>query len=357
MRKEEKMKFKIDPIFEKYWPPLPDEKFIILEKSILDEGLRENLIVWQEKNILLDGHQRLKILQKHKIPFGDRITELSFPDEVHAKHWVHIAQSARRGDAPLFLSIIHVLEFEPIYREEAKKRQADGGTKHGKLLQTKGMKSCLNEAGLSTGFMARDAGAGQSTVEKVLYIQTYNPERFEELKIMAKAGTNARIDQEYAEAYGLKRGKETNVPIDQEALRKFKSAREMRSFANAVVKHKAPVGTQKQAAEAYAKSEEAATDNFIEDAITRRLPKRSAKEKEKSGLARIKDKMAEIAVHLNKAVAEIRELRDLQSEYGDDLYFRSLAETPEFRAAFGLFIIAAKSFKNGGKYEEKETAD
>lgn len=356
------MKFKIDPIFEKYWPPLPDEKFIILEKSILDEGLRDNLIVWQEKNLLLDGYQRLRILQKHKIPFDDRITELSFPDEVHAKHWVHVNQSARRGDAPLFLSIVHTLEFEPIYREEAKQRQAEAGTKHGNLLQIKKMKCGLieatpQEAGRSTGLMARDAGAGESTVEKVLYIQKYNPARFEELKAMAASGMNALIDQEYAEAYGLKKGRENKVPIDQEALRKFKSARDVRAFANAVVKHKAPVSTQKQAAEAYAKSEEAATDNFIEDAITRRLPKRSAKEKEKSGLARIKDKMAEIAVHLNKAVAEIRELRDLQSEYGDDLYFRSLAETPEFRAAFGLFIIAAKSFKNGGKYEEKETAD
>jgi len=117
------MLFKIDPAFEHYWPPLPDEKFIILEKSILEEGIRENLVVWKEKNILLDGHQRFVICKKHGIPIDKKITHLSFPDEIHAKHWVHITQAARRGDAPQFLSICHVLEFEPIYREEAKQRK------------------------------------------------------------------------------------------------------------------------------------------------------------------------------------------------------------------------------------------
>jgi len=37
-----------------------------------------------------------------------------------------MAQAARRGDAPQFLSICHVLEFEPIYRYEALKREVAG---------------------------------------------------------------------------------------------------------------------------------------------------------------------------------------------------------------------------------------
>ena len=68
------MKFKIDDTFKHYWPPLPEEKRIILEKSILEEGLRDNLIVWKEQGVLLDGHQRLGILKKHGIPYEDRIT-------------------------------------------------------------------------------------------------------------------------------------------------------------------------------------------------------------------------------------------------------------------------------------------
>ena len=161
------MKFKLDDTFKHYWPPLPEEKRIILEKSILEEGLRDNLIVWKEKNILLDGHQRLGILTKHGIGYEDRITYLSFPDEVHAKHWVHVTQAARRGDAPQFLSICHVLEFEPIYLEEAKGRMAEGGKKHGKV----GINDTTLETGRSRLFMARDSAASEMSVQRVLYVE------------------------------------------------------------------------------------------------------------------------------------------------------------------------------------------
>ena len=43
---------------------------------------------------------------------------------------VVLGASTGGGDAPQFLSICHVLEFEPIYREEAKGRMSTGGGKH-----------------------------------------------------------------------------------------------------------------------------------------------------------------------------------------------------------------------------------
>jgi len=53
-----------------------------------------------------------------------------------------------RGDSPKFLSIYHVLEFEEIYREEAKKRMMAGTP-------------CANgTGGLTHACMARDSGAG-----------------------------------------------------------------------------------------------------------------------------------------------------------------------------------------------------
>lgn len=62
----------------------------------------------------------------------------------------------RRGDAPAFLSICHVLEFEPIYREEAKGRQVAS------LKQGAKAPSGINDTereGRSRSFMARDAAA------------------------------------------------------------------------------------------------------------------------------------------------------------------------------------------------------
>ena len=173
------MTFKIDPMFERYWPPLPGEKFIILEKSILEEGLRDNLIVWKEKNILLDGHQRLRVLKKHGISFEDRITYLSFTDEIHAKHWVHVTQAARRGDAPQFLSICHVLEFEPIYQEEARLRRLEGEKKGGLARHGKpapGINDTTSSGpDRSRTRMAEDSCAGENSITRVLYIREHDP--------------------------------------------------------------------------------------------------------------------------------------------------------------------------------------
>lgn len=74
------------------------------------------------------------------------------------------------GDAPQFLSICHVLEFEPIYREEAKQRQREAGGPH------PGKRSGINdteplEAGRSRLFMARDSAASENSIQRVLYIK------------------------------------------------------------------------------------------------------------------------------------------------------------------------------------------
>ena len=55
---------KIDPEFQNQIPPLTDDEYKQLEENILKEGkLLSPLIVWN--NILVDGHNRYAILQKH----------------------------------------------------------------------------------------------------------------------------------------------------------------------------------------------------------------------------------------------------------------------------------------------------
>jgi hypothetical protein len=46
----------IDPEFLALIPPLSATERQGLEASILAEGCRDPLIVWEEKNILVDGH-------------------------------------------------------------------------------------------------------------------------------------------------------------------------------------------------------------------------------------------------------------------------------------------------------------
>jgi hypothetical protein len=351
------MTFKIDPTFERYWPPLPEEKRIILEKSILEEGLRDNLIVWKEKNILLDGHQRLGILKKHGISYEDRITYLSFPDEVHAKHWVHVTQAARRGDAPQFLSICHVLEFEPIYREEADKR-AKAGTPVPN-----------GDKGRSTIFMARDSAASKNSVERVLYVKLHAAARFVALKELAEKGEDydndggpgrgkgnkeISIHLEWSKVKAKVDADAAGVKISPEALEKFTSSNTVRDFAETVTKFKPSQGVQRAAAEAIIHSQETADKNFVEDQVIHRLPKREPKKEDKSGLARIGEKMDEIAGYLDKASSTIGELQDIREEVGEDIYFQAFAERPKIRAGWARLSLSAKSFQNGGSIEKKK---
>ncbi|RKX21924.1 MAG: hypothetical protein DRP45_11815, partial [Candidatus Zixiibacteriota bacterium] len=63
-----KQKILVDAEFAGLIWELPRERFARLEKNILADGCREALVVWKGKNILVDGHNRLKICKKHDIP-------------------------------------------------------------------------------------------------------------------------------------------------------------------------------------------------------------------------------------------------------------------------------------------------
>ena len=55
------------PELKAYIDPLTPDEHESLERSILDEGCRDALVLWG--NILVDGHNRFGICQKHGLPF------------------------------------------------------------------------------------------------------------------------------------------------------------------------------------------------------------------------------------------------------------------------------------------------
>lgn len=56
------------PELKAYIDPLTPDEYESLERSILDEGCRDALVLWG--NILVDGHNRYGICQKHGLPFN-----------------------------------------------------------------------------------------------------------------------------------------------------------------------------------------------------------------------------------------------------------------------------------------------
>ncbi|MGV3741792.1 MAG: hypothetical protein ACO1NO_05745 [Burkholderiaceae bacterium] len=51
-----------------YIDPLTEDEYAALERSLLKEGCRDALVLWGE--LLVDGHNRYSICQKHGIPFN-----------------------------------------------------------------------------------------------------------------------------------------------------------------------------------------------------------------------------------------------------------------------------------------------
>lgn len=77
--------------------PLQKEEMELLEESILKEGIREPLVVWNNngKQILVDGHNRYEIARKHNLSFTT-ITK-DFADIDEAIDWINKNQLGRRN--------------------------------------------------------------------------------------------------------------------------------------------------------------------------------------------------------------------------------------------------------------------
>jgi len=90
-------KITIDPEFKKLIPAMPQDILVGLEKSLLRDGLREPLAVWDHEGqlILLDGHHRYEICLKHNIEIVTTSIELANREE--AINWIIDNQLGRRN--------------------------------------------------------------------------------------------------------------------------------------------------------------------------------------------------------------------------------------------------------------------
>lgn len=89
----------IDPILEGVCLPPSDDEFSLLESQILRDGCQDALKVWDRdgQQVLLDGHNRLKICRKHKLPYDTSTIEITSIDE--AIIWIVDNQKGRRNVA------------------------------------------------------------------------------------------------------------------------------------------------------------------------------------------------------------------------------------------------------------------
>ncbi len=98
--------------------PLGEEELFQLEKSILAEGCRESLVVWERGRqlVIVDGHNRYSICRKNNITFKIRKTTFNDIDEV--KIWMVNNQMGRRNLTPDQLSYYRGIKYLALKRKK-----------------------------------------------------------------------------------------------------------------------------------------------------------------------------------------------------------------------------------------------
>ncbi|MBZ0291876.1 MAG: hypothetical protein K8L99_04840, partial [Anaerolineae bacterium] len=85
----------IDPEFQDLIPTLSADEYQALEASILEEGCRDALVLWEGTHILVDGHNRFRICREHGVGFSILYRSFESRDDVIV--WMIHNQLARRN--------------------------------------------------------------------------------------------------------------------------------------------------------------------------------------------------------------------------------------------------------------------
>lgn len=115
------MQIIIDKEFQSLIPPLTVEEYEGLEKSILEEGCRDALVLWGDT--LVDGHNRYEICTSHDVPF--QTVQKDFTDRDEAKLWMMRNQLARRNLND-FQRVEITYKCEDAVKAKAAERQSPG---------------------------------------------------------------------------------------------------------------------------------------------------------------------------------------------------------------------------------------
>mgnify|MGYP000139216776 CR=1 FL=1 len=157
----------VDPEFRDLIPPLNEEELKLLEESLVADGCESPLIVWN--GVIIDGHNRYMICQKHDIPFS--IQEKHFDTREEVMLWMLRNQLGRRN-LNNYQRVELVLKFEPLVKSAAEQRMLAGKAANPVPTlaqgQTKGKtRDHLSEAaGVSHGTFAKAKKLVQSADEE-----------------------------------------------------------------------------------------------------------------------------------------------------------------------------------------------
>lgn len=124
----------VDKEFQALIPPLTEEERFGLEEGLLRDGCIDPLVVWAEEGILLDGHHRKAICDRHGIDY--EVRELSFPDREAAADWIDAHQLGRRNLTPEQMSLLRGRRYNRLKKPHGGDRKSDGSSVQSAHLKT-----------------------------------------------------------------------------------------------------------------------------------------------------------------------------------------------------------------------------
>lgn len=163
---------KIDVEFQSLIPPLTYEEKKMLEESILSEGCRDAIVVWNDT--IIDGHNRYEICKKHGIPFETVSRE--FEDRNDVIEWIIKNQFGRRN-LPMHERARLALRLKPVIAEKAKSNKQEAANKMNLIVGNNvSTEICENVLPIDTQKeIAKAAGVSHDTIAKVEKIEEAAP--------------------------------------------------------------------------------------------------------------------------------------------------------------------------------------
>ncbi len=152
-------------------PPLTGEQMTALETDLLANGCYSPIIV-NEDMVIIDGHYRYELCEKHGVPY--KMAVFSFSDMLEAKQWALDTQKGRRNLDNWELGKIALKLREDVEARARANQSAAGGDKFG----GKPLSATLPEAVSAVDTrkeLAEAVGIGERTMGKVMQIDEHAP--------------------------------------------------------------------------------------------------------------------------------------------------------------------------------------
>ena len=195
---------RIDEEFAALIPPLTAEEYRVLEASILADGCRDALVIWND--VLVDGHNRYRICTEHGVPY--KVVEKEFADRNEVLLWMLRNQLGRRNLND-FQRVEMVRKCEGAVKTQAKERQLAGLIQNTTIKENfperedvspVPLKSAQRDIPLisagccSRDVLARMAGVGHSTYEHATAVLDNAPDEVKQAVRKDELSINAAYE-------------------------------------------------------------------------------------------------------------------------------------------------------------------